>query len=96
MQRFTKQSCVFMGKLLEDFKKFLATASPEELDRAWKEVEQLKDVGPTVSEFVSAALTFGNPIGALQESKISNNENPEYSSGFFNTQYYHGESFIFI
>ena len=40
-----------MGKLLEDFKKFLATASPEELDRAWKEIEQFKDVGPSVKDF---------------------------------------------
>lgn len=85
-----------MGKLLEEFKRFLATATPEELERARKKAELFKDVGPTVSEFVSAALTFGSPIGALQESKISNNKNPEYSSGFFNNQYYHGESFIFI
>lgn len=84
-----------MGKLLEELKRFIATATPEELERAWKEVEQFKDVGPTVSEFVSAALTFSNPVGALQESKISNNKNPEYTSGFFNNQYYHGESFIF-
>lgn len=40
-----------MRKLLEELKKFIATATPEELDQAWKEVEQFKDVGPSVKDF---------------------------------------------
>lgn len=40
-----------MRKLLEELKKFIATATSEELDHAWKEVEQFKDVGPTVKDF---------------------------------------------
>lgn len=41
-----------MGKLYEEFKRFLATATPEELERARNEVEQFKDVSPTVKDFV--------------------------------------------
>lgn len=85
-----------MGKLLEEFKRFLAAATPEELERAREKAELFKEVGPIVSVHLSEVLSFGIPIGVLQESKISNNKNPEYSSGFFNNQYYHGESFIFI
>lgn len=85
-----------MKELLEELKKFLETATPEELERAWNEVEQFKDVGPTVSEFVSAALNFCNPVGTLQESKISNNNNPEYTSGFFNPLYHYGKSFVCV
>ena len=40
-----------MRKLLEELKKFIATATPKELDQAWKKVEQFKDVGPTVKDF---------------------------------------------
>lgn len=72
-----------MGKLLEELRNFLSTATPEQLEQAWKEVEQFKDVGPTITEFVSAALAFDSPIGALEEIKISNCKNPEYTSGFF-------------
>ncbi|MBQ9674621.1 MAG: hypothetical protein IJV42_01705 [Bacteroidaceae bacterium] len=85
-----------MKELLEELKKFLETATPEELERAWNEVEQFKDVGPTVSEFVSAALSFNNPVGILQESKILNNSNPEYTSGFFNPLHHYGKSFVCI
>lgn len=41
-----------MGKLYEEFKRFLATATPEELERARKKAELFKDVGPTVKDFV--------------------------------------------
>lgn len=43
-----------MGKLLDELRNFLRTASKEEIDEAWKEVEQFKDVGPTVTEFVES------------------------------------------
>lgn len=72
-----------MGKLLDELRKFLSTATPEQIEQAWKEVEQFKDVGPTISEFVSAALTFDSLIGAIEEIKISNCKNPELYSGFF-------------
>ena len=85
-----------MGKLYEEFRKFLDTATPEQLENARKRAELYKDVGPSVLEYVSEVLTFGNPVGAIKESKISNNSDPEYNSGFFNSQYYHGESFFFI
>lgn len=40
-----------MKKILNELKTYLDNASPEELGHAWKEVEQFKDVGPTVKEF---------------------------------------------
>ncbi len=44
-----------MGKLYDSLKKFLDNATQEELDQAWKEVEQWKDVGPTVDEYIENA-----------------------------------------
>lgn len=86
-----------MKELLEELKKFLATATQEKLERAWNEVEQFKDVGPSFTEFVSSGLNFSNPVGTLQESKISNNNNPEYASGFFNPlHHYYGKSFVCV
>lgn len=40
-----------MRKLLEELKRFIAAATPKKLEDAWNEVEQFKDVGPTVKEF---------------------------------------------
>ena len=41
-----------MGKLLEELRNFLSTATPEQLEQALKEVEQFKDVGPTITEYI--------------------------------------------
>lgn len=41
-----------MGKLLEELRNFLSTATPEQLEQAWKEVEQFEDVGPTITEYI--------------------------------------------
>lgn len=40
-----------MKRLLEELKKFIAIATPEKLEQAWKEVEQFKDIGPSVKDF---------------------------------------------
>ncbi len=40
-----------MGKLYDEFRKFLDTATPEQLERARKKAELFKDVGPTVKDF---------------------------------------------
>ena len=40
-----------MKRLHEELKKFIATATPEELNQAWKEVEKFKDVGPSIKDF---------------------------------------------
>ena len=40
-----------MGKLYDEFLKFLATATPEELECARKKAELFKDVGPSIKEF---------------------------------------------
>ena len=47
-----------MGKLLEELRNFLSTATPEQLEQAWKEVEQFKDVGPTLDEFIENSRKF--------------------------------------
>lgn len=41
-----------MGKLLEEIRNFLSTATPEQLEQAWKEVEQFEGVGPTITEYI--------------------------------------------
>lgn len=47
-----------MGKLLEELRNFLSTATSEQLEQAWKEVEPFKDVGPTLDEFIADAKTL--------------------------------------
>ena len=44
-----------MGKLLEELRNFLSNATPEQLEQAWKEVEQFEDVGPTITEYIESA-----------------------------------------
>ena len=47
-----------MRKLLEELKKFIATATPKELDQAWKKVEQFKEV---LKNNILQGPLFSNP-----------------------------------
>lgn len=49
-----------MGKLLEELRNFLSTATPEQLEQAWKEVEQFEDVGPTITEYIESVEKVEN------------------------------------
>ncbi len=45
-----------MGRLVEELKEFINNTPPNELAKAWEHVEQFKNVGPTVNQFVIDTL----------------------------------------
>lgn len=59
-----------MGKLLEELKHFLSTATPEQLEQAWKEVEQFKDVGPTITEYIDNMKEIEEAYCSFEVSKL--------------------------
>lgn len=61
-----------MGKLLEELKNFLFTATPEQLEQAWKEVEQFKDVGPTITEYIENMKEIKEDYVSFEVAKLLN------------------------
>lgn len=42
-----------MGKLLDSLINYLDNATPEQLERDWKELEPFSKIGPSVDEYVN-------------------------------------------
>lgn len=45
-----------MSKLVKELLNFLETATPEQLEENWKQLEKYSKVGPNVLEFVNKQL----------------------------------------
>ena len=61
-----------MGKLLEELRNFLSTATPEQLEQAWNEVEQFKDVGPTITEYIENMKEIKEDYVSFEVAKLLN------------------------
>lgn len=64
-----------MGKLLEELKNYLNTASPEQLEKDWEFIEQFDNCGPTVEEFIKNYEHFN--AAKTWVSRNYPNESPE-------------------
>lgn len=65
-----------MGILTERLKKYLASSTPEQLERDYLELKEYNQVGPTPEKFLLS-------LEPINEVKISNTtSNPEFSLDF--------------
>lgn len=45
-----------MGKLVKELLNFLETATPQQLEENWKDLEKYSNIGPNAEEFVNKQL----------------------------------------
>ena len=60
-----------MGVLLESLKNYFKNTPKEELDKDWKEIEYLNEIGPDVfeyAEFVKANFDTETTVGAQYQA----------------------------
>lgn len=73
-----------MSKLFEDILSFLSSATSEQLEENWKDLEPYENVGPMAEEFVEYCREiYQYSLQTVNNSFINHEENPEYSFGFF-------------
>lgn len=56
-----------MSKLLDSLLKWFDTATKDEIDKRWKELEPYNEIGPTVDEYIE----YVNKIKNSNETKQS-------------------------
>ncbi len=67
-----------MNKYVKQLKEYLATSSPEQLQRDYEELRVFNECGPTVEEYILM-------LDGLPEMQISNHSiaNPDFHLDFF-------------